>query len=87
MYVITDSGGIQEETTFMQVPCLTLRANTERPVTVTLGSNQLIPFDVNIINNKIIDIGNGNSKKGAIPPLWDGKATERILQVLKQQLL
>ncbi|MGP8217515.1 MAG: non-hydrolyzing UDP-N-acetylglucosamine 2-epimerase [Bacteroidia bacterium] len=81
-FIITDSGGIQEESTFLQIPCLTLRANTERPVTVTLGTNELIPFDVDIIQKKIESIENGTYKKGAIPPLWDGKATERIVQVL-----
>jgi len=78
--VLTDSGGIQEETTFRQVPCLTLRANTERPSTVTLGSNELIPFDLEIIRGKIEMIKNGTYKKGNIPPYWDGAATRRILE-------
>lgn len=79
-YVITDSGGIQEETTFRKVPCLTLRANTERPSTVTIGSNELIPFDISIVEKKIYDIKNNNFKKGKVPPFWDGHSTERILE-------
>ena len=78
--VLTDSGGIQEETTFRQVPCLTLRANTERPSTVTIGSNELIPFDLEIIRKKIETIKNGTYKKGNIPPYWDGNSTKRILE-------
>jgi UDP-N-acetylglucosamine 2-epimerase (non-hydrolysing) len=83
LYVITDSGGIQEETTFRKVPCLTLRGNTERPSTVTIGTNELIPFDVDAVSRKINSIINGTYKKGEVPPLWDGEATGRILQVLK----
>lgn len=79
-FVITDSGGIQEETTFRQIPCLTLRSNTERPVTVTEGTNELIPFDLNIIRNRVDAIVNGTYKKGAVPKFWDGHATQRILE-------
>ncbi len=86
-FVITDSGGIQEETTFRGVPCLTLRPNTERPSTVTIGTNELVPFDTNIVENKINEIINANYKKGAIPPFWDGKSTQRILTVCTQLLL
>lgn len=82
LIVITDSGGIQEETTFLQIPCLTLRSNTERPATVTIGSNELIPFDAEIIEDRILKVQAGNSKKGAIPPLWDGKATQRIVKII-----
>lgn len=82
--VITDSGGIQEETTFRKIPCLTLRENTERPSTISLGTNELIAFDTDIIMQKISDIENGIYKKGEIPPLWDGQASNRILEVLKQ---
>lgn len=81
-FILTDSGGIQEETTFMQVPCLTLRPNTERPITVTLGSNILLPFELAGIMKCVKQIEDGTFKKGAIPPLWDGKATERIFQIL-----
>ena len=77
-FVITDSGGIQEETTFRQVPCITLRPNTERPSTVEIGSNVLMDFNLDALKAKIESIENGTFKKGEIPPLWDGKATERI---------
>jgi UDP-N-acetylglucosamine 2-epimerase (non-hydrolysing) len=79
-FVITDSGGIQEETTFRQVPCLTLRHNTEGPSTIEIGTNELVPFDVEIIKSKIEEINNGSYKKGEIPPLWDGNSTFRILE-------
>lgn len=84
--VVTDSGGIQEETTFLHVPCLTLRKNTERPVTITHGTNELIPFDQEVIKTKIDSIANGNYKKGKIPGLWDGKATERIMKAISKIL-
>jgi UDP-N-acetylglucosamine 2-epimerase (non-hydrolysing) len=77
--VITDSGGIQEETTFRRVPCLTVRPNTERPSTVEIGSNTLLDFDVNDILAHLDRVLNGDYKKGQIPPLWDGAATQRIL--------
>lgn len=86
LFVITDSGGIQEETTFRQVPCLTLRPNTERPSTVTIGSNELVPFDIKVVAEKMESIINGSFKKGTIPPLWDGKATLRILKALQEVL-
>ncbi len=81
-YVLTDSGGIQEETTYRQVPCLTLRENTERPSTVTLGTNELVEYNYEAVAEKINEIESGNYKKGTIPPLWDGKATQRIVKVL-----
>ena len=81
-FVVTDSGGIQEETTFRQVPCLTLRPNTERPITVTVGTNELVPFDPIIIGEKIEAIQKGTYKSGEIPPLWDGLATRRIVSVM-----
>jgi UDP-N-acetylglucosamine 2-epimerase (non-hydrolysing) len=83
-FVLTDSGGIQEETTFLQVPCLTLRPNTERPVTVTVGSNVLLPFDVKGVMECVAQIENGSFKKGSVPELWDGSATERIFEVINQ---
>ena len=79
-YIVTDSGGIQEETTFQQVPCLTLRPNTERPSTIELGSNTLVPFDIDVIAPLIRAIQTGTYKKGNVPPMWDGKATERIFE-------
>jgi len=80
--VLTDSGGIQEETTFRQVPCLTLRENTERPVTITEGTNTLVPIKANAVEKHLKLIESGNYKKGAVPYLWDGKATERILELI-----
>ena len=81
--IITDSGGIQEETTYLQVPCMTFRDTTERPVTVELGTNVLMkdlnPVTVNQQMNNILD---GQTKQGVIPPLWDGNAAERIAQIL-----
>ena len=81
-FVLTDSGGIQEETTVLQVPCLTLRENTERPITIELGTNQLVELDRDVIIQKVNTILNGHYKKGSIPPLWDGNTAERIVQVM-----
>ena len=80
--VITDSGGIQEETTYLGVPCLTLRENTERPVTVSLGTNVLVGRDPDKLRSELSRILAGNAKKGTIPPLWDGHAGERIAALL-----
>jgi UDP-N-acetylglucosamine 2-epimerase (non-hydrolysing) len=80
--VLTDSGGIQEETTALGIPCLTLRENTERPVTISQGTNLLVGTDPVQIVNAARDILSGKSKAGRIPPLWDGKAAERIVQIL-----
>ncbi len=81
-FIVTDSGGIQEESTFVGKPCLTLRPNTERPVTIDIGSNTLLPFDINLLKEMIQKIEMGQYKKGAIPKMWDGHATERILEVV-----
>jgi UDP-N-acetylglucosamine 2-epimerase (non-hydrolysing) len=78
-FVLTDSGGIQEETTFLRKPCLTLRPNTERPVTITQGTNTLLQFDLEIIEAEVLSILKGTYKTGQIPFLWDGKATQRAL--------
>jgi UDP-N-acetylglucosamine 2-epimerase (non-hydrolysing) len=80
--VITDSGGIQEETTYLGVPCLTLRSNTERPVTVSMGTNVLVGQDLELLDSELARILEGKAKKGSIPPLWDGRAGERIAEVL-----
>jgi UDP-N-acetylglucosamine 2-epimerase (non-hydrolysing) len=81
-FILTDSGGIQEESTFIGVACLTLRPNTERPVTVTEGTNTLVPFDLTIIKEHIAQIEAGTYKKGSVPKYWDGKSTERILEFI-----
>jgi UDP-N-acetylglucosamine 2-epimerase (non-hydrolysing) len=80
--VITDSGGIQEETTFLGVPCLTVRENTERPVTVDKGTNILVGRNLDRLQCEIKLILTGTRKTGEIPPLWDGHAAERIAQVI-----
>jgi UDP-N-acetylglucosamine 2-epimerase (non-hydrolysing) len=80
--VITDSGGIQEETTFLGVPCLTVRDNTERPVTVSLGTNVIVGQDRERLRAELAKVVGGNGKTGSIPPLWDGHAGERIAATL-----
>lgn len=82
-FVLTDSGGLQEETTFLKVPCLTLRPNTERPITITLGTNRLTSLET--MDNDINQILNGNHQPGEIPALWDGQTSERILKILMDQ--
>jgi UDP-N-acetylglucosamine 2-epimerase (non-hydrolysing) len=82
MLVITDSGGIQEETTFMGIPCLTVRENTERPITVELGTNVLVGRDLDRLQYEAEQVLTGHRKEGRIPPLWDGHAAERIAEVL-----
>jgi UDP-N-acetylglucosamine 2-epimerase (non-hydrolysing) len=81
-FIITDSGGIQEESTYRLKPCLTLRPNTERPVTITEGTNTLLSFDLETVQRYVTQIENGTYKKGSIPYLWDGKATERIMNII-----
>ncbi len=80
--VLTDSGGIQEETTALKVPCITLRENTERPITVTMGTNYLVGTDPARIMEAARRILSGNGKQGQLPPYWDGKAGERIIQTI-----
>lgn len=82
-FVLTDSGGIQEETTVLRIPCITLRKNTERPITVTVGTNTIVGDDTNKILKEAGRIINGKYKKGRIPELWDGKAAVRIVQILR----
>ncbi len=84
--IITDSGGIQEETTYLGIPCLTIRRNTERPVTIEKGTNILIGSNVELLKKSVQDILSGNPKRGEIPPLWDGKTTSRILTILDENL-
>lgn len=80
--VITDSGGIQEETTYLGVPCLTMRENTERPITVEMGTNILVGQSERKLIDEVRRILNGEAKMGAIPPLWDGYTGERIAEIL-----
>lgn len=83
--VVTDSGGLQEETTALGVPCLTVRENTERPVTVTHGTNTLVGTDMQLLRQEVDRILDGKGKAGRIPPLWDGSASERIVDLLLKE--
>lgn len=84
--VLTDSGGIQEETTFLGIPCLTMRENTERPITVEVGTNEVCGVDDKLIVQKSLEILNGKQKTGQVPELWDGKTAERIVNILITKL-
>ena len=84
--VLTDSGGLQEETTALGIPCLTLRENTERPITVEQGTNTLVGRDRTAILNAVSAIRSGRSKRGLVPEFWDGHASERIAADLYQWL-
>jgi UDP-N-acetylglucosamine 2-epimerase (non-hydrolysing) len=76
--VLTDSGGLQEETTVLGVPCVTIRENTERPVTVDIGTNYMVGTDPGKIRDAATVILAGKGKKGKIPEMWDGEAADRI---------
>jgi len=80
--VITDSGGIQEETTYLQIPCITVRNNTERPITITMGTNVLVGQDIGKLRTELSKILEGGARPGTIPPLWDGRTGERIAEIL-----
>lgn len=80
--VVTDSGGITEETTVMGIPCMTLRDNTERPETITMGTNELLGTDPKAIKPAMDQLFSGEWKRGGIPQLWDGKTAERIVEIL-----
>lgn len=84
--VITDSGGIQEETTFLRVPCLTVRENTERPITTSMGTNVLVGRNMNRLREEIARIVQGVSSDGNVPPFWDGHAAERIVDEVRKQV-
>ncbi|WP_263808907.1 non-hydrolyzing UDP-N-acetylglucosamine 2-epimerase [Salinibacter sp.] len=84
--VVTDSGGIQEETTFLQVPCLTLRDSTERPITITQGTNELMDLDPKNVGQRVQEILSGDRPDGQIPQKWDGKAAERIAGHIENHL-
>jgi UDP-N-acetylglucosamine 2-epimerase (non-hydrolysing) len=83
--VLTDSGGIQEETTVLGIPCLTMRPNTERPITCEIGTNVLVGTDPQRILQEANGILDGRTRPGAIPEKWDGHAAERIVEVLLNQ--
>lgn len=83
--ILTDIGGIQEEATFRQKPCITLRNNTERPVTLDIGTNVLCKLSVKEVTGHIEKIEAGDWPKGQIPHYWDGKATQRILQAISEK--
>jgi UDP-N-acetylglucosamine 2-epimerase (non-hydrolysing) len=85
--VITDSGGIQEETTYLGVPCLTVRKNTERPITVTCGTNRLVGEDLDSLKTAVKEILCGKPVGGSIPPYWDGKASQRIADHISRTYL
>lgn len=85
-FVLTDSGGIQEETTILGIPCLTLRENTERPITIREGTNVLVGTDKERIIAESLKILNGENKAGRIPKLWDGKAAQRIIRIFRGKL-
>jgi len=80
--VVTDSGGMQEETTVLGVPCITMRENTERPSTVSIGTNTIVGQNSEMAMEYVQKILSGEYKKGKVPPLWDGKAAERIVDIL-----
>jgi UDP-N-acetylglucosamine 2-epimerase (non-hydrolysing) len=84
--VVTDSGGIQEETTYLGVPCVTMRENTERPITVELGTNVLIGSDRVLLLQVVDDVMIGRFKRGRVPELWDGRAASRIVDTLLSEL-
>ena len=85
-FILTDSGGVQEESTYFGVPCLTLRENTERPITITEGTNQLVDLNVESIVNNSIEIIEGKIKRGTVPKYWDGKTAKRVVNVLDKWL-
>jgi UDP-N-acetylglucosamine 2-epimerase (non-hydrolysing) len=82
--VVTDSGGIQEETTFLQVPCLTLRENTERPVTIDMGTNELLEYEPERVFRRINERTERGKEKTQTPPRWDGRVAGRIVQILAE---
>jgi UDP-N-acetylglucosamine 2-epimerase (non-hydrolysing) len=80
--IITDSGGITEEATVLNIPCITMRETTERPETITYGTNVLVGNDLSNLQKKVIDIIDGNWKTATIPERWDGRSAERIVDIM-----
>jgi UDP-N-acetylglucosamine 2-epimerase (non-hydrolysing) len=85
MFVITDSGGIQEETTYLNIPCLTLRDTTERPITVSQGTNRLVK--PNDLLDSVDSILAGDWESGKCPALWDGRTASRVVKSLRKRLV
>jgi UDP-N-acetylglucosamine 2-epimerase (non-hydrolysing) len=85
--ILTDSGGVQEESTALGVPCITLRENTERPITIETGTNEMTGLDITRILELVHTATHGNWKTASVPELWDGKAAERIASILSQQIV
>ena len=83
--VIIDSGGIQEETTYLGIPCLPMRENTERPITVSMGTNVLVGDDPKKLRAEFSRVLRGKSKTGSLPPLWDGSTGDRNAEILLPQ--
>jgi UDP-N-acetylglucosamine 2-epimerase (non-hydrolysing) len=86
-FVLTDSGGIQEETTALAVPCITARTTTERPVTAEIGSNMLVPPTAHGILDAVTSVLDGRIRTSQVPPLWDGQAAHRIASIITSQCL
>ncbi len=84
--IVTDSGGIQEESTYLGIQCITLRTSTERPITIEIGTNQLLGNDLEKAKIVAMEVLNGKVKEGQIPELWDGKAAERIVEIINKKL-
>jgi len=80
--IVTDSGGLQEESTYLGVPCLTMRPNTERPITVEQGTSTLIGNSSKELHKRLIEVIDGKYKRGTCPELWDGRAAQRIVDIL-----
>ena len=86
MVVLTDSGGVQEETTVLKIPCLTMRENTERPITIKKGTNQLVGIETDKILDAYEKVKKGKWKSNGIPKYWDGKSSQRIIKILKEKI-
>ena len=86
-FVITDPGGIQEESTFLGIPCITVRDNTERPITITEGTNILVGHDFELLRKEVNKIISGHHKSGNIPKFWDGQSGMRIAMALENALI